>query len=65
MLYEVRFRCNHVHTMALTGQVEERTRKIAQYNQMLCPDCRAQYTASHIREVPRFRAFAVPAHLMP
>ena len=43
MLYEVRFRCNHVHTMDLTGQAEDRFRKIALYNQMFCPECRAQY----------------------
>ena len=52
MLYEVRFRCNHVHTMALTGQVEERSRKIALYNQMLCPECRAQYAISHTFTMP-------------
>ena len=61
MLYEVRFRCNHVHTMALTGQVEERSRKIALYNQRFCPECRAQYAIYHTREIPMFRAFTMSA----
>lgn len=61
MLYEVRFRCNHVCTMDLTGQAEDRFRKIALYNQMFCPECRAQYAISHTRELPLFRAFVMPA----
>ena len=64
MLYEVRFRCNHVHTMDLTGQAEDRFRKIALYNQMFCPEFRAQYAISHTRELPLFRAFVMPARQM-
>lgn len=64
MLYEVRFRCNHIHTMALTGQAEDRIRKTAWYAQMLCPECRAQYANPHQDSMAAYRAFAVPARQM-
>ena len=64
MLYDVRFRCNHVHTMALTGQAEDRARKIAWYSQMICPECRAHFSALHPDSMPAFRAFTVPTRSM-
>lgn len=40
MLYDVTFRCGHTRMVNLTGQYEERQRKILRYNNfVICPDC--------------------------
>lgn len=41
MLSEVKFRCGHTGFMNLTGQIEDRTKKIEWYaKHTICPDCR-------------------------
>lgn len=41
MLSEVKFRCGHIGMMDLTGQAEERAKKLAWYaGHTICPDCR-------------------------
>lgn len=64
MLYEVRFRCNHIHTMDLIGQADDRARKLAWYAQMICPECRAQFAARHPESTPMFHGFAAPVRSM-
>lgn len=45
MICEVMFKCGHVRTVDVTGQADERKRKIAYYARMQCPECRCQQAA--------------------
>ena len=53
MLYDVTFRCGHTRMVNLTGQYEERQRKMLRYNNfVICPDCQTvSHSASYARPV--------------
>lgn len=48
MLCDVTFRCGHTRMVNLTGQQEDRQRKLLRYNNfVICPDCQSVRVPSH------------------
>ncbi len=64
MLSEVKFRCGHTGMMDLTGQAEERAKKVRWYaKHVICPDCRLSAAMNKwdtLRKESAFSPEAVP-----